>query len=93
MKGSTVRKALESDTPLNSLYALIPEKPPCGSRPLRALLRAESGKAARGVGEGKKINNKSPVTPHSEQPGIMLFDNLILACRQFSRKDSIATSN
>ena len=25
MKGSTVRKALESDTPLNSLYALIPE--------------------------------------------------------------------
>lgn len=86
MKGSTVRKALESDTPLNSLYALIPEN-------RRALLRAESGKAARGVGEGKKINNKSPVTPHSEQPGIMLFDNLILACRQFSRKDSIATSN
>lgn len=26
MKGLTVRKALESDTPLNSLYALIPEK-------------------------------------------------------------------
>lgn len=25
MKGSTVRKALESGTPLNSLYALIPE--------------------------------------------------------------------
>lgn len=25
MKGSTVRKALESNTPLNSLYALIPE--------------------------------------------------------------------
>ena len=25
MKGSTVRKTLESDTPLNSLYALIPE--------------------------------------------------------------------
>lgn len=25
MKGSTVRKALEGDTPLNSLYALIPE--------------------------------------------------------------------
>lgn len=25
MKGSTVRKALESDTPLNSLYAIIPE--------------------------------------------------------------------
>lgn len=25
MKVSTVRKALESDTPLNSLYALIPE--------------------------------------------------------------------
>lgn len=25
MKGSTVRKALESETPLNSLYALIPE--------------------------------------------------------------------
>lgn len=25
MKGSTVRKALESGTPLNALYALIPE--------------------------------------------------------------------
>ena len=25
MKGSTVRKALESETPLSSLYALIPE--------------------------------------------------------------------
>lgn len=25
MKGSTVRKALESNAPLNSLYALIPE--------------------------------------------------------------------
>lgn len=25
MKGSSVRKALESGTPLNSLYALIPE--------------------------------------------------------------------
>lgn len=25
MKGTTVRKALEGDTPLNSLYALIPE--------------------------------------------------------------------
>lgn len=25
MKGATVRKALESGTPLNSLYALIPE--------------------------------------------------------------------
>lgn len=25
MKGSVVRKALEGDTPLNSLYALIPE--------------------------------------------------------------------
>lgn len=25
MKGSTVRKALESGTPLNSLYALIPD--------------------------------------------------------------------
>ena len=25
MKGSTVQKALKSDTPLNSLYALIPE--------------------------------------------------------------------
>lgn len=25
MKGSTVRKALESGTPLNSLYALIPQ--------------------------------------------------------------------
>lgn len=25
MKGSTVRKALESNTPLNSLYALIPQ--------------------------------------------------------------------
>lgn len=25
MKGSTVRKALESEIPLNSLYALIPE--------------------------------------------------------------------
>lgn len=26
MKGSTIRKALESNTPLNSLYALIPER-------------------------------------------------------------------
>lgn len=25
MKGSTVRRALESNTPLNSLYALIPQ--------------------------------------------------------------------
>ncbi len=25
MKGAAVRKALEGDTPLNSLYALIPE--------------------------------------------------------------------
>lgn len=25
MKGSTVRKALESNTPLNSLYAFIPQ--------------------------------------------------------------------
>lgn len=25
MKGSTIRKALESNTPLNSLYALIPQ--------------------------------------------------------------------
>lgn len=56
MKAPNVRRALESNTPLNSLYAFIPQD----RRKALDLFRAESGGATRGVRTGTPVNKKRP---------------------------------